>query len=125
VLTSRTRAGTIVATVGLVAGLAAACGGSSSPTSTGAQATPTHSAAPSSGVSGAERSKVDKCLKAAGISVPTARPGAGSGGTPQPGSSPGANRPAGGGGGLFQSPQTQQALKACGITLSSSSSHSG
>jgi hypothetical protein len=26
---------------------------------------------------------------------------------------------------LFQNPQTQQALKACGITLSSSSSHSG
>lgn len=80
--TSRTRAGTLVATLGLVTGLVAACGASSSSTSTSAQATPTQSAAKSSGVTSAERSKVDTCLKAAGISVPTARPGGGSGGPP-------------------------------------------
>jgi hypothetical protein len=122
--TSRTRAGTVVATLGLVTGLAA-CGASSSSTSTGAQATATQSGAKSSGITSAERSRVDTCLKAAGIPVPTARPGGGLRGTPQPGSSPGANRPAGSGGGLFQNPQMQQALKACGITLSTSSSHSG
>jgi hypothetical protein len=124
--TSHIRAGTLVATLGLVAGVTAACGGSSSSTSTGAQATLAQSAGPSSAITSADRSKVDKCLKAAGISVPTGRPGGGSGGAPQPASSSSTNRPAaGGGGGLFQTPQTQQALKACGITLSSSSSHSG
>jgi hypothetical protein len=123
--TSRTRAGASIATIGLVAALATACGGSSSATTTGAHATPSRSAGRPFGVTSAERSKVEKCLKAAGISVPTGRPGGGSSAAPRPSFTPGANRPAGGGGGgLFGNPQTQQALKACGIAPPTGSSQS-
>lgn len=97
----------------LAVAVATACGGSASGT---------HAAAPSNGaasrpvISAADRAKIQQCLTAAGISVPQA-PGGGTrlSGSPRPGFTPGTN--GAGGGGLFQSPQVQQALKACGIAL--------
>jgi hypothetical protein len=112
-----------------------ACGGSSS-TATVAGATPNAGAtgAPGGngqgagrGFGGADFAKMQACLKAAGIAVPTrsdfprpsgsfTRPSGAANGTPPSGAAGG--RGGGGGmGGLFSSPEAQAALKACGITV--------
>ena len=113
-------------------GSLAACGSSktSTPTTT---PTPSGSAAastPTSGPSaptGGNLTAVQECLKAAGITLPSA-PAGGSfpaGASPQPGGSrpaggfPSGAVPSGGLGGAFNNPQAQEALKACGITLPS------
>ncbi|MDQ1705638.1 MAG: hypothetical protein QOF18_2004 [Frankiaceae bacterium] len=106
----------------LVAGVATACGGSGTNSTTPA-ASPTTGAASRPVISAADRAKIQQCLTAAGISVPqppgggTRPSGARPSGAPRPGFTPGANGGGGGGAGLFQNPQAQQALKACGITL--------
>jgi hypothetical protein len=124
---SRSRAGLSIATLGLIAGLVTACGSSSVTGTPAAQPSPNPSAGRLAGISSADRSKIQQCLTAAGIAVPTPPAGSGFNGTPRPGGTPPPNRPsgAGNGGGLFQSAQVQQALKACGITLPSPSTNSG
>jgi len=73
---------------------------------------------------GADFAKIQACLSAAGISMPTGSGGArpsGPMGTPPSGSArPSGGRPPGGMGGndsLFSSPEAKAALKACGITM--------
>ena len=133
---SRTTKLTIMALGPVLAVSLAACGGSSSTTGAAAGATPNASAtgAPGGGrggMGGADFAKIQACLKAAGIAVPTAtgsrapRPS----GSFTPNGTPPSNgvRPSGGagqgggrggfGGGMFNSPEAQAALKACGITV--------
>ncbi|MDQ1680711.1 MAG: hypothetical protein QOI42_1570 [Frankiaceae bacterium] len=110
----------------LVAGVATACGGSGTGSTTPATS-PTAAATSRPGISSADRTKIQQCLTAAGISLPPI-PGGGTrpSGGPRPGFTPPANGggggAGGGAGGLFQNPQAQQALKACGITLPQRSS---
>jgi hypothetical protein len=115
-----------------------ACGGGSSSGSTSAAAAPTVTAtgAPGTndgargGANGAEFQKIQACLKAAGIAVPTRSPGprpTGStgyrqNGTPNGTPPSGGVRPSGGGfggngGGMFTSAAAQAAIKACGLTV--------
>jgi hypothetical protein len=108
--------------------LLAACGGGGDGTTTGA---PTSAAGAEGGArggpgfGGADFQKIQECLSAAGISLPTP-----SGGFRTPGGTPpsggpqgtppsGAPRDGGGGfgGGRFADPEVQAALKACGITV--------
>jgi hypothetical protein len=118
-----------------MAGGAAACGGSSASSSAAKPSTAATSAATpgggggGGGAFGQQFTQIEQCLKAAGIAVPTAsfRP-RGSGrpsdrpsfvrpsGTARPSGFP---RRGGGFGALFQNPQAQAALKACGIALPS------
>ncbi|ODU00678.1 MAG: hypothetical protein ABS81_22905 [Pseudonocardia sp. SCN 72-86] len=104
------RVGPLVATV-LVAVAVAACGGGDQPTTQAAS-----TAAPGArDMDPAQRQKIDQCLQAAGIPVPTQQPRPS--GEPRPSGQP---RPSGGaraGGGQFADPKVQQALQACGITL--------
>jgi hypothetical protein len=116
------------------AGSLAAC--SNSKTSTPATTptpSPSASAAPPSALNSGDLAAVQQCLKAAGITLPSAPTGAG--GSFPPGASPpaGGSLPPGGfpsgaipsgGPGAFANPQTQQALKACGITLPSAAATS-
>jgi hypothetical protein len=114
------------------AGLAACSGGSSgtSATSASASASVSASASATRGFGGNVfgSAKVQTCLKAAGITVPTGRAGGfPSGSRSRPSGSfpsrsfPSGSRPSGAGGGFggnsAQSQKIQAALKACGITL--------
>jgi hypothetical protein len=117
----------------ICAGSLAACGNSkmSTPTTTptpSPSAPPSTPASPPSGLTNGNLAAVQQCLKAAGITLPSAPTGAGgsfpAGVSPPPGGSlPAGGFPSGavpsGGPGAFANPQTQQALKACGITLPS------
>jgi hypothetical protein len=114
------------------AGSLAACSNSKTSTPT---TTPTPSASASASTPASARSAqpsgnlsaVQQCLKAAGITLPSA-PAGGSfpaGASPQPGGSrpaggfPSGAIPSGGLGGAFNNPQAQEALRACGITVPS------
>jgi hypothetical protein len=99
------------------------CGSSSSATGSGSsQGFP--SGGPGGGFSQdpALLKKIQKCLKAAGISSslpeggPSGFPSGSPSGSPPSGFPSGG--PSGGPGGGFSDPQVQSALKACGITLS-------
>jgi hypothetical protein len=110
----------------------AACGGSSSG-SASASATPTARATGGfrgNGANSAEYAKIQACLSAAGISLPTrsnfprpsgtamGTPPTGANGTPPTGGvRPSGGRGFGGGGGQFANKKVQAALKACGITI--------
>jgi hypothetical protein len=130
-VSSRTRTLTVAVLGPVLAISLAACGGSSSG-STSAAATPT--ARPTGGFRGngansAEFAKIQSCLSAAGISLPTRsnfpRPsGTATGPRPtgvRPSGGYGGVRPSGGrgfgGGGQFANKKVQAALKACGITI--------
>ena len=102
--------------------LLSACGGDDGTTT----AAPTSTAGnrPGGGPGfGADFQKIQECLSAAGISLPTPSgsfqpptgtpPSGGPQGTP-PSGGPGDGGP---GGGMFSDPQVQAALKACGITV--------
>jgi hypothetical protein len=138
-VTSRTTRLTVAALGPVLAVSLAACGGSSSAGSaTPAAATPNANAtgAPGGGrgFGGADFTKIQACLKAAGINLPTGtrfpRP-SGSftprGTPPSGGVRPSGVRPSGGfgggggrGGGFggeFNTPQVKAALAACGITV--------
>jgi len=120
------------------AGSLAACSNSKTPTPTttptpSTSTSPSTSAAPPSGLTSGNLAAVQQCLKAAGITLPSAPAGAGGSFAPGASPPPGASRPAGsfpsgaipsGGPGAFANPQTQQALKACGITLPSAAATS-
>lgn len=111
-------------------------GGNGSAAASGTPTTPV--AAPTGGVpsgapgpggsGGIDFTKVQACLKAAGIALPTTLPSGvpstlpsgGFNGTPPPGFTPGASGGPGGpsgGPGFLSDPKAQAALKACGITL--------
>ncbi len=120
-----------LAAIGLAAATGlAACGGSSgSPatvTPSGAAATGTPGAA-GRGFNSAEFQKIQECLTAAGISLPTRTGGFPTGRpTDRPSGSPSARftgpRPSGSGrvggfGGEFSDPTVRAALQACGIAL--------
>ncbi len=113
-------------------GSLAACGNSKSstptatPTASGSSSTAATASPPAAAASG-NLSAVQECLKAAGITLPSA-PAGGSfpaGGSPPPagarptGGFPSGAIPSGGPGGAFNNPQAQEALKACGITVPS------
>ena len=115
-------------------GSLAACSNSktSTPTSTptaSASSSPTAAVSPQAGVASGNLSAVQQCLKAAGVTLPSAPAGAGgsfpAGASPLPGGSrpaggfPSGAIPSGGAGGAFNNPQIQEALKACGITMPS------
>ena len=100
------------------------CGGSSTETTTAATTGAT--AAPiGGGFSDADREKIQACLQAAGISVPTPSGtfrGTPPSGMPTPNGTPPTGRPTdmpggGTGGGMFADSTVQAALKACGITV--------
>jgi hypothetical protein len=135
-VTSRTTTMTVWALGPVLAVSLAACGGSSSTGSaTPAGATPDANAtgAPGGrGFGGADFTKIQACLKAAGVTLPTGTRGprpSGSftpNGTPPSGAvRPSGVRPSGGfgggrggfGGGMFNTPAVKAALAACGITV--------
>jgi hypothetical protein len=111
--------------------LLVACGSSNSASTTPGQdgasspvSAPAGSAAPPGpGGNGVDLSKMQSCLKAAGISLPTptGAPGTPPGGTPGTRPSGAPRTPPGGGaggpGGLFSDPKVQAALKACGLNV--------
>ena len=130
----------------IVAAALAGCGGSptSAGTTTSTTAAPTGAPTGAAGrVPGgagdfdpAELQQMQACLKAAGVTLPTGRPSGLPSGDFTPGAgrpsgfpsdfTPGAGRPSGGSGGLgvgggvgglFNNPEAQAALKACGISL--------
>ena len=128
--------GTVLAgaLVGCGSASSATGSGTAAPTAAAPTAAATPGAAPSGapgpgGLAGIDFSKVQACLKAAGITVPTGvpsglpsnlpsgvpsnLPSGGFNGTPPPGFTPGQ----GGGPGFLTDPKAQAALKACGITL--------
>lgn len=124
-ISSRSKAITLTVLGPVLAFSLVACGGGSSGGSATAASTPNPSASggPGGAPGGFDMSKIQACLKAAGISVPTnsdfPRP-SGSfspGGTPPSGARPSGPPSGGGAGGLFNSPEAQAALKACGITM--------
>ena len=99
--------------------------------STAPQATPSSapSAATGGGLPGGDFAKIQQCLQAAGLSLPTGSFAPPSGAFPSGrfpnGSFPsgsfappsGSFAPPGGLGGTFNDPKVQEALKACGISL--------
>jgi len=96
-----------------VAGLVAGCSGSASSPSSGSTPTASQSGGfggPGAGADPALQAKIQECLKAAGIAitVPTGRPSGAPSGMPSSAAR-----------GMFDSPQIQAALAACGITLPS------
>ena len=100
-----------------VAGLVAGCSGSASSPSSGSTPTASQSGGfggPGAGADPALQAKIQECLKAAGIAitVPTGRPSGAPSGMPS-------GAPSGAARGMFDSPQIQAALAACGITLPS------
>lgn len=129
-ISSRSKAVTVTVLGPVLAFSLLACGGGSSGSATPSAAAPNPSAsgAPGGGrgFNGADFTKIQACLKAAGIAVPTRsnfpRPSGSFSPRPRPsGVRPSGVRPSGGGnfrgGGEFASPQVQAALKACGITV--------
>jgi len=107
-----------------------ACGGSSG-SSSGTPSGPGAGGAPS--ISTQELTKIQDCLKAAGIDVPTFPSGRPSGiptalpsGAPSfdPNQPPPSGFPGGGSGGL-NDPKVQQALNACGISLPAAQPNGG
>ncbi len=126
-----------LAVVGLVAG----CNGSASSPSSGSTPTASQSGGfggPGAGADPALQAKIQECLKAAGIAitVPTGRPSGAPSGMPSgapsgmpsgapsgmPSGAPSgmpSGAPSGAARGMFDSPQIQAALAACGITLPS------
>lgn len=113
---ARWTAGAAIACLALTA-----CGGSSSSTSRPSRP----GAAGGQSISAQELAKIQDCLKAAGIDVPTFPSGRPSGtptalpsGAPSfdPNQPPPSGFPGGSGGG-FNDPKVQQALAACGISL--------
>ena len=135
-VTSRTTRITVAALGPVLAVGLAACGGSSS-TATPVAATPNANAtgAPGGGggFGGADFTKIQACLKAAGIDLPTGTRGPRPSGSftpngtpPSGGVRPSGVRPSGGfgggrgggfGGGMFNTPAVKAALTACGITV--------
>jgi len=107
--------------------LLSACGGGDDGTTTAAptsSAGDTDGGAPGGpGVGGADLQKIQECLSAAGITLPTPsdgfRPPTGTppSGAPQRTPPSGAPGDGGPGGGRFADPEVQAALKACGITV--------
>jgi hypothetical protein len=131
-ISSRSKAVTVTVLGPVLAFSLVACGGGSSGSGSAAPAdapNPSASGAPGGGrgFNGAEFTKIQACLKAAGIAVPTRsnfpRPSGSFSPRARPsGVRPSGVRPSGGnfrGGGEFASPQVQAALKACGITIPS------
>ena len=132
-VTSRRNAVTVAALGPVLALSLVACGGGSSGTTAGVTPSGNATGAPGGqgggGFGGADFTKIQACLKAAGIALPTrsgfprpsgsfSRPSgtafprpSGSGG---PGGGFGGGR---GGGAMFSDPQVQAALTACGITV--------
>ncbi len=118
-----------LAAVALATVSLAACGSSSSGSSTSASSssTPTATGRPGGagrGPGGIDIAAIQKCLKAAGISIPTGLPGGASGrpsGAPSgiPSGAPSGipSGAPGGRGGLLNDPKVQAALKACGISM--------
>jgi hypothetical protein len=120
-----------------VAGLVAGCSGSASSPSSGSTPTASQSGGfggPGAGADPALQAKIQECLKAAGIAitVPTGRPSGAPSGMPSgapsgmpsgaPSGAPSgmpSGAPSGAARGMFDSPQIQAALAACGITLPS------
>jgi len=107
----------------------AACGGSSSSTSSSTGFRP----GGASPISAQEQAKIRDCLKAAGIDLPTFPSGGPSGfpsappsGVPSfdPNQAPPSGFPGGGNGG-FNDPKIQQALTACGISLPTPQANGG
>jgi hypothetical protein len=131
-ISSRSKAVTLTALAPVLAFSLAACGSGSSGSPASAS-TPSATGAPGpggarGGFGGVDFTKIQACLKAAGISLPTRtdfpRPSGSFSPGPRPsGVGPSGVRPSGGnfrGGadrGLFASAQVQAALKACGITV--------
>ena len=123
-----------IATAATVAGCGTASSGSGG-TPTASTTSPTTTSGASSGDRAAQLEKVNACLNAAGVALPSGFPsGAPSGfpsgapsGFPSGAPSGGFSRPAGAGpgGGAFSDPKIQSALKACGITLSGVPAGSG
>jgi hypothetical protein len=123
---ARRSAALVLPAVLLLSGCGGDIGGATS-------AAPTSSAAAEApnGPGGADFQKIQECLTAAGISVPTpsggfqrptGTPPSGGpgrqGGPGGPGGTPPSGAPRGGGfGGIFRSDEAQAALKACGITV--------
>jgi hypothetical protein len=131
-ISSRSKAVTVTVLGPVLAFSLVACGGGSSG-STASAATPKTSAtgAPGGGgrggFGGADFTKIQACLKAAGITLPTRSGFPRPSGSFSPRARPSGVRPSGvrpsggnfrgGAGGQFASPQVQAALKACGITI--------
>jgi hypothetical protein len=131
---SRARVVTVAALGPVLALSLVACGGGSSGSAaSGSSSTPTATATGAPGGSaarGSDFAKIQACLSAAGIAVPTrsnfprpsgsfTRPsGAPNGTRPSAGVRPSGGRGFGGGGaGMFASAQVKAALKACGLTI--------
>jgi hypothetical protein len=120
------------AALGLAAVLAGCGSGSSTaPTSpsgagTAAVARPTGSGQRTGGrLDPAMQAKIQQCLEAAGIAVPTfARPSNLPSGR-RPSFASGSPRPSGGFGGRFENPKVRAALQACGISLPTRSPGTG
>lgn len=120
-----------LATVALAMGGLAGCGSSSTPSSS----TPTATGAPTAagrGPGGLDIAAIQKCLSAAGISIPSGMPtGMPTGASGRPTGIPSglpsgipsgipSGMPSGapsGGGGLLNDPKVQAALTACGISM--------
>jgi hypothetical protein len=126
-ISSRSKAVTLTALAPVLAFSLAACGSGSSGSPASAS-TPSATGAPGpggarGGFGGVDFTKIQACLKAAGISLPTRTDFPRPSGSFSPGPRPSGVRPSGGnfrGGadrGLFASAQVQAALKACGITV--------
>jgi hypothetical protein len=106
--------------------LLAACGGDDRTTTAAPTSTAGNTPGGRPGFGGQDFQKIQECLSAAGISLPTPSgtfrpptgtpPSGGPQGTP-PSGAPGDGGPGGPGGGMFSDPQVQAALKACGITV--------
>jgi hypothetical protein len=131
-MTVLTRGVSSASVILICAAALAGCGSSSTPAGGAAttSAAPRATTSQSPGQSGAPGGfdpaiiqQAQKCLKAAGITVPSAPSGApggdftpGAGGTPPSGGTGGPGGGAGGGG-FFNTPEAKAALKACGITI--------
>jgi hypothetical protein len=120
------RTGAAAAAAVVLAGGLAGCGGGSTAStatvaaasSTGSGAQPSGTRTRGAGVSAAMQAKIQQCLQAAGIAVPTftGRPSGFPSGA-RPSGAPSGTRTGGGFGGRYANPQMQAALKACGITI--------
>ena len=119
-LAARTRGGAVITVTAALALALAGCGSSAS-TNEPSGAAPASASNREGGprMDPAMQQKIEQCLKAAGLPVPSfgPRPSRAPGETPPatpPTHTPGQNR-----GGEFANPQVRAALQACGITLPS------